>query len=162
MDLASVMAILAIAILAIAFIARPLIEKEEFAVTEKGKRTSTLMAERDRVVTVIQELELDHEMGKVSQQDFEIQRRDLIRQGASILKQLDGLGVGEAVESANGNVLKELDAKIEAEIKRRRQLIDEVPGEDQPDVCGQCGSKLQAGDRFCSHCGAAVPAEIEG
>jgi hypothetical protein len=162
MDLASWMAVLAVAILAIAFIARPFIEKDGFAVTEKGKASSTLLAERDRIITVLQELELDYAMGKVSQEDYQIQRENWVRQGASIMKQLDELGVGVTVASTNGSVLKELDAEVEAAIARRRESLEKDIETDPSKFCGHCGSELQRGDRFCSHCGAAVLAEIEG
>jgi hypothetical protein len=159
MDLGSWMVILAIAIITTAFIARPLVEKKGLAVTKFVRNSSTLLAERDRILAILQELELDYAMDKVGRDDYESQRADLVRQGASILKDLDELGVGTDDLPMNGNERQNLDAEIESAIARRRKSLPTGSAK----FCSNCGSDLHSGDQFCVHCGAAVAlAESEG
>jgi hypothetical protein len=147
MDLGSLLIMLGLIVAVVAFLARPLVEKRTSAVTAEEHRLSALQAERDKILTMIREIEMDHAMGKISEDDFRTQRVALVARGSAVLRELDALGGA----SAPG----EMDAAIEAAVAARR-------GRTPPkasDSCMQCGRALRRGDRFCASCGTPVPQE---
>lgn len=157
MDLGSILVIMALAVVVIGYIIRPLLEKRGFSVTEKSRHISELQAERDRILMVLQELDMDHTMGKVSTQDYESQRPGLVARGADVLRELDQLGALFATQASlpsksNGQDIQDLDAMIEEEIQRRRKSSSV----EKSGFCTQCGNPLQSGDHFCTSCGAKI------
>lgn len=57
----------------------------------EDERRADLEAARDSKYTEIRDLRLDHQMGKVSQQDFEAAEAELSAQAVAILRRLDAL-----------------------------------------------------------------------
>ena len=93
--------ILAVAVLVGLYISRPFASRH--AATEKLIRPaaeeseihrSTLLAERDRVLTALQDLEFDFTLGKIPAEDYPIQRAELFKAGAEALRELDEPGRG--------------------------------------------------------------------
>jgi hypothetical protein len=157
MELGSLLLILALVILVVSYVARPLLEKREFDVTESSMRLSELQAEKEGVLMVLQELDMDHAMGKISQEDYQTQRSALIANGSAILKELDQLtgdmeGGPSEVSETEWTGQKDLEAAIEEEVRLRRGLSKSTGS----GYCPRCGKVLQAGDRFCSGCGFEV------
>ncbi len=148
MDLGSLLVILALGLMAVVFIAQPLTGKRGLGVKEEERHLSELLAERDRVLTTLQDLDMDFAMGKVLQDDYQAQRGTLLSHGAEVLKAIDELRgtVGEFVPETD------LEVEIETAVARLRR------GEDQAHVgtCGSCGREVIVGDRFCVHCGASL------
>jgi len=158
MDLGSILVILALVIIVAGFIARPILEKRGFSVTESTKHISELQAERDQIIMNLQELDMDHAMGKIPTEDFETQRPGMVARGAAILRELDQLGGSISTRSpmpvkSNDQEEQNVDTLIEEEILRRRKLSSVKTG----GFCAQCGNRIQAGDSFCTSCGAKVP-----
>ncbi len=148
MDLGSVLVILALGLLAAIFIAQPLIGNSGLGVTKEERRLSELQAERDRVLATLQDLDMDHAMGKVLQEDYQAQRGTLVSRGAEVLKAIDELRgiVGEVVPTTD------MEVEIETAIARLRRGEDQASGE----TCSSCGREVIAGDHFCVHCGASL------
>lgn len=153
MDLGSILIILALVLLTVTFIARPLIEQKSICGTEEDHRISTLQAERDRVLDALQELDLDHAMGKVPLDDYQMQRGVLLARGANILKAMDGLDV--AVDESSRE--KGLKARLDNTVARLRRDQRELSGE----ICDACGEPVFKGDRFCSSCGKSLKENTE-
>ncbi|MEA3351438.1 MAG: hypothetical protein U9Q82_12510, partial [Chloroflexota bacterium] len=65
MSLSSIFIILAILILTALFISRPLFEPSSTVVTQVEHELSALLAERDRIVNALSELDFDHDLGKI-------------------------------------------------------------------------------------------------
>ena len=116
-----------------------------------------LQAQRDAIYQAIRELRFDHQVGKVSEADFAAFDAQLRGQAALVLQQIDAVHQAEADPA--------LDAALEAEIAALRQVNGSGPaktalavpaGKPALNFCPQCGHKLQAGDRFCGKCGAAL------
>ena len=156
MDIGSFFVILAILIIIVAYIARPLVENRGFAVTEADRRYSRLQAQRDQVLTILQELDMDHSMGKIPQEDYEAQRAILVARGASVLKDMDQLrGPGNAFRLPNGSkdvATSQLEAQIEEAVS---QMRTEQSGFDAK-FCSNCGNDLEGGDLFCVRCGTPI------
>ena len=94
----------------------------------------------------------------MSEADYKAFDTQLRGQAAAVLKQID------AVKQAESDPA--LDAMLEAEIAALRQVNGSGPSPQSPtprlagtvslNFCPQCGHRLQAGDRFCGKCGAAL------
>ena len=156
MDIGSIFIILAILIIIVAYIARPLVENRGFAVTEADRRYSRLQARRDQVLTILQELDMDHSMGKIPQEDYDAQRAILVARGASVLKEMDQFRKpGKASRLTNGSkdvATSQLEAQIEEAVS---QMRTEQSGLDAK-YCSNCGNALEGGDLFCVGCGTPI------
>jgi len=172
MDIGSILILLSILVLTGFFILRPLLEKQALGVSDEEQAFSTLMAERDRILEALEELEFDYNLGKIPEADFPARRALLYQQGADILKQIDEY---EAQRPAS---VSPQDDLLEAAIQARRQNDpgsrhrqpvredDEIETllaarrrekQDQSGgFCPQCGQAYQQSDKFCSKCGAVL------
>ncbi len=170
MDLGSIFLILGLAILVAIFIFRPFFEISDkkklitssVPVSENDQQHSILLAERDRVLRALQELDFDQALGKIPEEDYPVQRQFLLQRGAQILKALDELSGGNgdldqeavieaavAARRADGVVRTEKNTDVEALITaRKRQQKNESAG-----FCPKCGNAVKQNDQFCARCG---------
>jgi hypothetical protein len=182
MDIGSILLLLALLILTGLFIARPLIDREAVVVSpeddQQEHEISTLLAERDRVLTALQELDFDNALGKIPEQDYPVQRALLLQQGADVLRKLDeydqvapandieerieeaiaerrAISVGQAEtdpESITPVLVMDADDEVEVQLaNRKRARQDKSAG-----FCPQCGRPVQKSDSFCPKCGYAL------
>ena len=140
-ELGSVLFGLAMAVLVAAYVLRPVAARGQGS--QAGGQTSSLQAEREHLLDALQELDLDHYMGKVLDKDYLPQRQALTQQGAQVLRRIDELR--ESSGSQDG-----LEARLEAAVQELRTV-----GRAEARFCHQCGSGVLPADRFCSRCGAA-------
>ena len=153
----------------------PFMERRARRVTEEEHELSTLMAERDRVINSLQELDFDFKLGKIPEEDYPLQRAHLLQKGADILRRIDvlappspgGRGAGGdgqdtearlekaiAARRADGSTAKveasddDLEAMIAA---RRKGRKDKSAG-----FCPRCGKPVMVSDRFCPSCGKSL------
>jgi hypothetical protein len=178
MDIGSILFLLALLILIGLFIARPLFDRDAPSNAHEDDQTehevSTLLAEQDRVLNALQELDFDHALGKIPEDEYPAQRSLLLQRGADVLRQLDEYG---AVTPNN-----DLDERVEAAIAERRAVSNQVVGvgvaggtqvaieaDDEVEIqlaarrrsrqdksagfCPQCGRPVQSSDSFCPSCG---------
>ena len=186
MDLGSLFIILAILIGVGLFVSRPFLEKKSspsISYSDPNEhRLSELMAERDRILNAIQELDFDAALGKIPTEDYPVQRSALIAKGAGVLRSLDQLQSNGPREGEGAT-----EERLEAVIAARK--IDASPSVTQPigngnngypkpsyddelenilanrrrerqgksaGFCPQCGRSIQKIDRFCPKCGAKL------
>ena len=113
-----------------------------------------LLARRDATYATLKELELDHEMGKLSSADYRALRDRYRAQAVAILQELDSCQAKAQVQVARDRVLEqEIKQEIEREIaarRRRQRGLDRCPG---------CGVAFEPEDRFCRRCGVALEKE---
>ena len=144
MDLGSIFLIMAGVLLVIFFIGRPFMDRGgDDALLVAGKATgeeehqrSALLAERDRLLTTIQELDFDFALGKIPAEDYPPQRELLLQNGIELLRKLDALdkdAVDEAVEE-----------RLEEAIAARRAVAP-LAGEKSPPSADRAGAN--AADR---------------
>jgi len=150
MDLGSLFLILALLVLVVLFISRPLLTHRAVVVSEREKELSVLLAERERILDALSELDFDHSMGKIPEEIYPAQRNRLLQRGAEVLRQLDALQPGEGQAPVLQADTTAPDDELEALIRARKQARGGVTAK----YCPQCGSPVQAGDRFCASCGA--------
>ncbi len=104
-----------------------------------GDPLENLSLKKDEILLSLKDLELDHELKKLSDDDFHQIYNETFQEGAEILRQIDvekkreGAAIAsQAPSSADGSV-------------------------KPPKFCGECGEKLVATAKFCAQCGARVP-----
>ncbi len=82
MDIGSLFLILALLILVGLFISKPLFERRAIAVSSLSNREdhdlSALLAERDRILNALQEMDFDYNLGKIPAEDYPAQRAALV------------------------------------------------------------------------------------
>lgn len=169
MDIGAILLFLAVLVLTVLFIARPFLDKRQPAVAAGGHELSALMAERDSVITALQELDFDNSLGKIPSEDYPQQRAALLQHGAQVLRKIDRLSpktassgdaekrieaaiaarrADSAVQGSSGDVDDDLESLIAA---RRSERKEKSGG-----FCSNCGRPIMASDRFCPYCGKVI------
>ena len=180
MEIGSIFLILALLLLVGLYVARPLFdsrkEKLVSASDTADHERSTLLAERDRILTALWELDFDYTLGKIPEEDYPPQRAALLQRGVGVLRQLDALepesGLGDTEERLkaaiaarrleSGSVNGQAGAAASPAIlglqedgfevmlaNRRRARQEKATG-----FCPKCGQPVHKSDRFCPKCGA--------
>jgi len=186
MDLGSIFLILALLLMVALYVSRPLLEGtpqgERLAISAEEHQRSALLAERDRILNALQELDFDYALGKIPEEDYPLQRKALLVKGAEVLKQLDALQPpqeatvsaedrleqaiarrrmearpalalkGAAAETAPSAARHEADDDLEVMLAQRRRARQDKSA----GFCAKCGAPLQKSDRFCPKCGNKI------
>ena len=142
MELAALLVILALAVVAAAFVIRPLREASAREPDERERRLSALRAEEDQTLALLDELDMDYAMGRIEPEDYRASRAARVSHGAALLRQIDELSA--EAPPADPRALPAAASDIEARVA---QLRARAGG-----FCGNCGGPLVLGDRFCSRC----------
>ena len=161
---------LILVVLIFIFVTQPLTTHRRPKV-EDSQALSALLAERDRLLNSLQELDFDNSLGKIPPGTYPQQRASLVQQGAEVLRQIDDLApVSEVQPTAAGNQEDRVEAILAA--RRASLAAGNVPVEDEVEsligrrrkartgkssiFCSHCGRPLSASDRFCPRCGQPV------
>ena len=124
MDIAALFFTLAILVLVALYLYAPLARRYARPITEEEHELSALMAERDRVINALQELDFDFKLGKIPIEDYPAQRANLLQKGADILRKLDELTTTK--ESDSEHVAPKHQKKFSRQAKLRATTISTV------------------------------------
>lgn len=132
------------------FVGRPLFAQRGVvaAASRRKSRHAVLAEQRDAVYAAIRELDFDHRMGKVDDEDYERMRGEYTRQAVDVLKEMD-----------RGNGRSRAADEVEQEIASIRAGKRGGGGRTQTGTalfCPSCGAKVGEGDRFCARCGSKI------
>lgn len=157
-----ILAALALGAISLTFVLYPLFRARSTAeplTEEADEKLRELSSKRDWAYAAIKELEFEHEIGSLSDDDFQDLDQRYKTKAVTILKELDGAegkkapddGLEAEIMQRRGVRLRApLDEALEAEIQERRAAQRSGP------FCTQCGARSQPGDRFCAACGANI------
>jgi hypothetical protein len=153
MELQSIFLLLGILLVVIYITARPF--TRSLRQERDDERRSVLLAEQERLLTALSELDLDQSLGKIPEEDYPIQREDLVRRGAEVMEKLDSLPkeltpIVAVQEESRRNSLS--DDEIENLISKRRSARNEKTGS----FCPNCGKAIMFSDHFCTGCGQSL------
>lgn len=168
MDLTAILFSLAVLILVGLYLYAPFMERRARRVTEEEHELSALMAERDRVINALQELDFDFKLGKIPEDDYPVQRSTLLQKGADILRKIDSF-IPQVVSA------QDTETRLERAIAARRADASvarvEVSDDDLESMissrrkgranrsagfCPKCGKPVMVTDRFCPSCGKSL------
>jgi hypothetical protein len=167
MEPTAILLILTVLLLAAAFIGRPFYIKDarysrklnpaEGAAKDKFDHIhSSLLAEKERILSSIQELDFDYSLHKVPEDLYPVQRGELLQQAAGLLKELENMGFTQETKStstskSSNKVATDYDELEEMIAKRKTEIKEKSSG-----FCPRCGRAIQESDRFCPKCGFTI------
>ena len=121
------------------YLGRPLLLDGQTRAIPPGGGARELFERKEQLLGAIVELELDREIGKVPEEDFQRLFAQLEAEALVVIGELDQL---------NGAGSDELESRIEAEVAALRQTAAKPS-------CPGCGALRREDDRFCPQCGVA-------
>lgn len=141
MDLFPLLGSLALLLGLLLYLGRPLLLERSQAIPAGGGVRS-LFERKEQLLGAIVELELDREIGKIPEEDFQRLFAQLEAEALTVIGELDQL---------NGAGTSELEHRIEAEVAALRQ-----PTTTAASHCHSCNAPQREGDLFCPQCGAGL------
>jgi hypothetical protein len=165
MQLVSIFLALGIAVFVALYLYAPFLERRARRVSAEEHELSALLAERERAVNALQELDFDYNLGKVPEEDYPTQRLNLLQKGAEILKRIDELDLAKPRSNEDVDIERAIasrrrqaaassltDDELESLIlKRRKGRISKTAG-----FCPNCGKAVMVSDKFCPSCGKVL------
>jgi hypothetical protein len=175
MELTAIFFSLALLILVGIYLYAPFMERRARRITEEEHELSALMAERDRVINSLQELDFDFKLGKIPEEDYPVQRTSLLQKGADILRKIDSFATNDTGADRYIGTQGDVETRIERAIAARRADAPlarvEVTDDDLESMissrrksrtnksagfCPRCGKPVMVTDRFCPSCGKSL------
>jgi NADH pyrophosphatase NudC (nudix superfamily) len=172
MDIGAILLLLAVMLVTGVFVIQPFLKsRRPRAISAEEHELSALMAERDRLITAVQELDFDYTLGKIPSEDYPAMRVRLIQNAADVLRNLDTL---QAAQSTPADAEEALIAARRADKLKKSALSERGVLQADDDVealiasrkaarkeksagfCAKCGKAILRSDRFCPHCGKPI------
>jgi len=159
MELGAILLLLGVLVIVVLFITQPFTEHWR-AKAQSGHEISALLAERERALSALEELDFDNKLGKVPAEEYSTQRARLLIRGADVLRKLDDIRrvqfppMKEAVSpiTVEHSAKAVSDEDLENLIAKRRAARQQKTG----GFCPKCGKPIMQTDQFCSSCGQAI------
>jgi len=139
-------------IVACYWIINPLLQEDNHqnGFTPKPKDVlKELKNKKDGAYAAIRELEFDLSMGKLTEEDFQILKRQYSHEAVGYMKEMDRL------ESPQATFSKPVDTVLEEEFEQRGTAIHTHKSTKRKyNYCTSCGAKAAVESRFCTVCGS--------
>ena len=178
MTLAAILFSIAILGIVGLFVAKPLL-LPRFSRRRQASQLDRLKIQKEGLLILIGDLDFDYQTGRLTEDDYQLQRSKLMAEAALILQQMDNLqGQSASSESISAKTeivrsMSNIDAEVEAAIAKTGAQFraaettkkgSDIKGESQRGdpsqkleteriICAKCGHAADFGDKFCSFCG---------
>ena len=168
MEIAAILLTFGVAILVGLYLYAPLLERQGRRITAEEHELSSLLAERDRVVNSLQELDFDFKLGQIPEGDYPGQREALLQRGANVLRRIDSF-------SPHAGSAQDTESRLEKAVAARRadaaakqaELTDDdlesmivsrrkARKSKSAGFCPKCGKPVLVADKFCPSCGKSL------
>jgi rubrerythrin len=172
MDIGAIFLLVSVCFLTGMFIARPFMERRRASSAAANDQVlSSLLAERDRLIGALQDLDFDHTLGKIPAEDYPAMRARLLQSAADALRRIDTLQQQPAAnidaESRVEAVIAERRADASVEKPKSQEFTDDdleeliavrrsARKEKAGGFCPKCGKPVLRTDRFCPSCGKPI------
>ena len=156
MDIAAILFLVALLLTISLYLMSPLMGERLRRTAEEPQEVSSLLAERERLLNALQELDFDFQLGKIPAEDYPAQRTDLLQKGAAVLKKLDALAPSRppqavsAAASVQAGTISDDDIETMLAARRRARKTHSAG------FCPRCGKPILATDQFCPSCGKSL------
>jgi ribosomal protein L37E len=111
-----------------------------------------LKGKKNAAYAAIKELEFDLSMGKLTEEDFQILKRQYTQEAAGYMKEMDKL------ESSQAGFSKPAHTVPEEEFEQGAVAIHHSESTPRKHIyCTSCGAKAAIEIRFCAVCGSNLP-----
>lgn len=148
MAVSSFLIVLGIFILTGVIIIRPFLVETDTRGAQMPRKYDSLTAERERLLSSIEDLDLEFDLEKISSVEHTRNRDILLSQAAEIIKQVDKLEKNIPADKRISSAPKSEDDLEEMIEARRRELKKE-----KTNFCSHCGKTVTQEDQFCGQCG---------
>jgi hypothetical protein len=165
MDIGAIFLLFVLLVLVGLFVGRPFMLHPRQKTVRETQAVSTLLAEQDRLLIALQDLDFDNSLGKIPAEDYPVQRQALLQRAAATLKQLDELKDKDSTHPED---------QVEQAIAKRRASKASAPSDDDLEdlisrrrgklqgkaagFCPNCGKAVMQADKFCPRCGNSLAA----
>ena len=149
MTASALVIVLFIFILTGLIVLRPFLEKGDGSIKASSGVYDSLLAEQERLLAAIEELDLDLELDKISSTEHQQDRQNLLTQAADVLRELDRYSKPKQEKVKREKIDLSTDEQLEELIKERRDQIEA----QRTEKCSSCGEMIGPDDQFCSSCG---------
>lgn len=123
---------------------------------DEGPARSDAERRRDAALAAIREAEFDHQVGKLSDEDFEVLRADLEEGALAAIAEIEGEPGSR--ETAAGVTAGGASGGMAARGSRGARVAELPPAGERKVFCASCGKALPGDARFCHGCGKPVAA----
>ena len=151
MEFGSVLIVIFIFLLSGLYILRPFLVSAATGGRAGSTLRDSLVAERERLLLAIEELDLEFELNKISSDDHTQNREILLFEAAKVIKEIDNLPKTRAEKQKKTAPVRG-DENLEKMIAERRKQLKGVVSQK----CPHCGEAVDKDGQFCSHCGGAL------
>jgi len=148
MAFSSLIIVLFIFLLAGVLVVRPFLEDTSEKALSVVGRYDSLLAERERLYRAIEDLDLDFELQKISEDEHDRGRKELLSEAALVLRKIED-HPHHSKQRKQINQVVSTDDDLERLIAERRKTLQAA----KVDVCPNCGNAISKDDQFCSGCG---------
>ena len=168
MEIAAILLTLGVIILVGLYLYAPFLERQARHVTQEEHELSALMAERDRVVNSLQELDFDFNLGKIPEGKYPAQRAALLQKGADILRSIDSFSPQSgSPQDTESRLEKAVAARRADAFTKQAEITDDdlesmivsrrkAHNGKSAGFCPKCGKPVMTSDRFCPSCGKSL------
>jgi rubrerythrin len=172
MDIGAIFLLFAVCVFAALFVARPFMERRRTTVVSaKEQELSSLMAERDRLISALQELDFDHNLGKIPAEDYPAMRSSLMQSASDVLRRLDTFQPQNAASADAESRVEAVVAARRADAAEQKPANHDISDDELEELlasrraarkekaagfCPSCGKPVLRTDRFCPHCGKSI------
>jgi hypothetical protein len=156
MSISTIFLLLILVLIITLYVIRPFFKNR--SIHQMNKVPDSLLAERERILTSLQELDFDQALGKIPAEDYPSQRHQFLLEGAKVLRQIDAfLPVPAKIKgeetpnhepSFQPTVLLSDEDIEELIAKHRTNLAGKSAG-----FCPKCGKPVLKTDKYCPSCG---------
>lgn len=151
MAFSSLIIVIFIFLLAGLVVIRPILEDAPGQSYGTSGQADSLLAERERLYAAIEELDLNLELQKISEEEYAQARQELLIQAAAVVEKLEKLPSSARKKKKSGRV-NAGDDELDRLIAERRKALKHA----KEALCPSCGKAISPADQFCSHCGEKV------
>jgi hypothetical protein len=156
MELGAIFLLFGVLFIVVVFVAQPFTTHWR-ARAQTSHEISALLAERERALNALLELDADNAIGKIPSEEYSSQRTSLIRKGADILRQLDEI---QKTQIAHDEVpVKPVVVEMRLHVPSDEDLEDLISmrrskrQQKTAGFCPRCGKTIFKSDQYCSSCG---------
>ncbi|HEX9653523.1 MAG TPA: zinc ribbon domain-containing protein [bacterium] len=123
------------------FVVSPIMQsRRENLMKDSNHKANDLIDRKEAIYAAIKDIEFDYQMGKLSEEDFQMLRQQYKDEAVGLLKKIDQIQ-HKAVKSKDKSApRKKADAA-------------------SPRFCWSCGEAVTHGDKFCVNCGNTLESQ---
>ncbi len=149
MEIQTILLVIGITVLVLVYMLKPLVSKSMIPGSNNSEY-SQLVAERERIINILKELDFDQKLGKIPDDDYASQRAELVSRGGIIMEKIDQISKSKNQFAERKDEISPLsDKDIERMIEKRRA---QKSGAGKT-LCPECSKPILESDRFCPSCG---------